>query len=106
MIVFFSTTCGVVCSDGIILGTEKIVINKMMLSGTDKRVYTVTKEIGSVSSLRITSHKVQEDLLNIIDLTSFMQVVNGLTPDGRALMFRAREEAKQYFDNYGIKIPG
>jgi len=80
VIVFFSTTCGVVCSDGIILGTEKIVINKMMLSGTDKRVYTVTKEIGSV--------------------------VNGLTPDGRALMFRAREEAKQYFDNYGIKIPG
>ena len=39
-----------VCSDGIILGTEKIVINKMMISGTDKRVYSVTKEIGSVSN--------------------------------------------------------
>jgi len=50
----------VVCSDGIILGTEKIVINKMMVSGTDKRVYSVTKEIGTV--------------------------VNGVVPDGRALM--------------------
>lgn len=38
-----------VCSDGIILGTEKIVINKMMLSGTDKRVYSVSKQIGAVS---------------------------------------------------------
>jgi 20S proteasome alpha/beta subunit len=34
---------GVVCKDGIILGTEKIVFNKMMVSGTDKRVYSVTK---------------------------------------------------------------
>ena len=75
-----STICGVVCSDGIILGTEKIVINKMMVSGTDKRVYSVSREMGCV--------------------------VNGLVPDGRALMFRAREEAKQYQDNFGIKIPG
>ena len=35
-----------------------------------------------------------------------LQVVNGLVPDGRALMYRGREEAKQYNDNYGIKIPG
>ena len=34
-----------------------------------------------------------------------LQVVNGVVPDGRALMFRAREEAKQYHDNFGIKIP-
>jgi len=40
----------VVCSDGIILGTEKIVINKMMVSGTDKRLYNVSKEIGCVSA--------------------------------------------------------
>lgn len=69
-----------VCSDGIILGTEKIVINKMMVSGTDKRVYSVSREIGCV--------------------------VNGLVPDGRALMYRGREEAKQYQDNFGVKIPG
>ena len=39
-------------------------------------------------------------------MSFLMQVVNGLTPDGRTLMYRAREEAKQYFDNFGIKIPG
>ena len=44
-----STIAGVVCKDGVILATEKIVINKMMISGTDKRVYSVTKNIGSVS---------------------------------------------------------
>ena len=41
---------GVVCRDGIILGTEKIVINKMMVSGTDKRTYSVSREIGCVST--------------------------------------------------------
>jgi len=71
---------GVVCKDGVILGTEKIVINKMMVSGTDKRIFSVTKQIGSV--------------------------VNGLTPDGRALMYRGREEAAQYEQMFGIKIPG
>ena len=44
-----STICGVVCSDGIVLGTEKIVINKMMLSGTDKRTFNITREVGCVS---------------------------------------------------------
>ena len=40
---------GVVCKDGVILGTEKIVVNKMMVSGTDKRAYSITREIGCVS---------------------------------------------------------
>lgn len=71
---------GVVCKDGIILGTEKIVLNKMMVSGTDKRVFSVTKQIGSV--------------------------VNGIIPDGRAMMHRAREECEQYEKMFGIKIPG
>jgi 20S proteasome subunit alpha 7 len=71
---------GVVCKDGIILGTEKIVINKMMVSGTDKRIYSVTKQCGSV--------------------------INGMVPDGRAQMFRARDECEQYEKNFGVKIPG
>ena len=41
--VWFSTIMGVVCKDGIILGTEKIVVSKMMVSGTDKRIYSITK---------------------------------------------------------------
>ena len=71
---------GVVCKDGVIIGTEKIVINKMMVSGTDKRIFNITRASSCV--------------------------VNGLVPDGKYLMFRAREEAKQYEDNFGIKIPG
>jgi 20S proteasome alpha/beta subunit len=47
----YSTIAGVVCKDGIILGTEKIIANKMQVSGTDKRIYSVTKNAGSVSQL-------------------------------------------------------
>lgn len=71
---------GVVCKDGIILGTEKIVLNKMMISGTDKRSYSISPHIGCV--------------------------VNGLVPDGRALMLKGREEAAQYKQMFGINIPG
>ncbi len=51
-----STICGVVCKDGIILGTEKIVVNKMMISGTDKRAYSMAREIGCVSTLDSPYH--------------------------------------------------
>ena len=47
--IFFSTIAGIVCKDGVLLGTEKIVVNKMMISGTDKRCFSITKNIGSVS---------------------------------------------------------
>lgn len=71
---------GVVCKDGIILGTEKIVLSKMMVSGTDRRTFNITKSVGCV--------------------------VNGMVPDGKALMYRGRQEAKQYEDQFGIKVPG
>ena len=71
-----STILGVVCKDGIILGTEKIVLNKMMINGTDKRVYSVNLTTGAV--------------------------VNGLTPDGRSMVTRAREECSQYKNMFGI----
>lgn len=62
-----NTVVGVQCKDGIILGTEKIVVNKMMVPGTDKRLYSVNINTGSV--------------------------INGLVPDGRAMVNRAREES-------------
>ena len=71
---------GVVCKDGIILGTEKIVINKMMLDGTDKRLYTINMHTGGV--------------------------INGVVPDGRSVIQRAREEATQYQSMFGIRCPG
>jgi 20S proteasome subunit alpha 7 len=71
---------GVRCKNGIVLGTEKIVVSKMMIAGTDKRVFSVTPHSGCV--------------------------VNGLVPDGKSLMYRAREEAVQYEKMFGIRIPG
>ena len=62
-----STIVGVVCSDGIILGTEKLVLNKMMVSGCDKRLYSIAMNCGGV--------------------------INGITPDGRSIIQRAREES-------------
>jgi 20S proteasome alpha/beta subunit len=61
------------------MGTEKIVVNKMMVSGTDKRLYSISLNSGGV--------------------------VNGVTPDGRALIQRAREESVQYRSQFHINIP-
>lgn len=63
----------------------------MMISGTDKRIYSITPQSGGVSQL--------------CQYNSSIKVVNGLTPDGRSLVQRAREESKQYEDTFGIKVP-
>ena len=52
----------------------------MMISGTDKRVYSINFHTGGV--------------------------VNGLTPDGRAIIQRARDEGTQYQNMFGIRCPG
>ena len=62
------------------MGTEKIITNKMLLPGTDKRVYSISLNAGGV--------------------------VNGITPDGRAMIQKARDECKSYKDMFHVKIPG
>ncbi len=37
----FSTIVGIKCKDGIVLGTEKVVLSKMMIAGTDKRTFSI-----------------------------------------------------------------
>ncbi len=71
---------GVHCKDGIILGNEKIVVGKMMLPGTDQRIWNINMSAGCTA--------------------------NGLVPDGKSLMYRGREESKQYQKMYGITMPG
>ena len=44
----YSTIVGVRCLDGIVLGTEKIIFSKMMISGTDKRIFSATVKHGAV----------------------------------------------------------
>lgn len=52
----------------------------MMTPGTDKRVYSVSIHSGAV--------------------------FNGITPDGRSVVQKGREESTQYQTMFGIRIPG
>jgi 20S proteasome alpha/beta subunit len=52
----------------------------MQVSGTDKRLYSINLSTGGV--------------------------INGVTPDGRSIIQRAREEVSQYENMFGIKCPG
>ena len=71
---------GMICKDGVLLGTEKLIVSEMMVSGSDRRVYSVTKQIG--------------------------MVITGLLPDGRCLIDRAKEESASFQKQYGIPITG
>ena len=71
-----STILGVQCKDGIILGTEKVIVNKMMMPGSDKRLYSIALNCGGI--------------------------INGLTPDGRSIIQKAREECCQYKDQFHV----
>ena len=75
-----STIVGIICKDGVMLGTEKIILSEMAVLGTDHRIYSITKQIG--------------------------MVVTGVIPDGRALIERAREESASFQKHYGIPITG
>ena len=52
----------------------------MLVAGADKRLYSIALNCGGV--------------------------VNGLTPDGRAIIQKARAECTQYKDQFHVKIPG
>jgi len=43
-----STIVGVVCKDGIILGAEKVIRSKLLMAGTDARLYNVDTHVGMV----------------------------------------------------------
>ena len=75
-----STMVGLKCTDGVVLGVEKMLISKMLVKGTNRRIHTVEPHIG----------------LSIA----------GLVPDGRVLVNRARDEARGFKQNFGIKVSG
>uniref|UniRef100_A0A0G4FX30 Proteasome subunit alpha type n=1 Tax=Chromera velia CCMP2878 TaxID=1169474 RepID=A0A0G4FX30_9ALVE len=75
-----SGTClGLVCKDGVVMGVEKFLLSKMLIPGTNKRIYAVDKHIG-IS-------------------------VAGLVADARQIVDRARHEASNYKSTYGESIP-
>lgn len=72
------TAIGLKCSDGIVLIVEKPQVSKMLVAGSNRRIFNVDSHVG----LAIT----------------------GFSADGRQIVHRARDEAKDYFEFYGQKI--
>lgn len=72
------TAIGVRCKDGIVLGVEKVLLSRMMLPGSNRRIYNVDKHAG-------------------ISIT-------GVNADGRQIVNNAREEAENYRATYGHRI--
>mmetsp|Transcript_10305 Transcript_10305/g.19510 ORF Transcript_10305/g.19510 Transcript_10305/m.19510 type:complete len:250 (+) Transcript_10305:103-852(+) len=73
------TAIGLRCKDGVVLGVEKLIISKMLVEGSNRRIHTVDKHAGIAYA--------------------------GLCPDGRQIVNRARGEAAQYKSFYGDLIP-
>eukprot|EP00298_Acanthocystis_sp_HF-20_P028539 c7297_g1_i2.p1 GENE.c7297_g1_i2~~c7297_g1_i2.p1 ORF type:complete len:266 (+),score=109.47 c7297_g1_i2:32-799(+) len=73
------TTIALSCKDGVIFGVEKLVISKMLVKGSGRRLHTVDLTVG------------------IADC--------GLVADGRQLINRARSEAEGYRSFYGKNVP-
>lgn len=74
------TAIGIKCSDGVVVGLEKILQSKMLVKSSNKRIYTVDRHAGVA--------------------------LNGLAADSRALSNRIQEEASSYKEFYGVAVPG
>lgn len=75
-----STAIGLKCKDGVVLAVEKLVISKLLVEGSNRRIHHVDRHAGVA--------------------------VAGLLPDGRQMAARACEECNNYKQFYGEPIPG
>lgn len=73
------TCIGIRCKEGVVLAVEKIIGSKLLKPGANKRIATVDRNVGIVTS--------------------------GLLPDGRHLTSRARDEASSWRRTYKGPIP-
>lgn len=73
------TALGLKCRNGIVLCVEKPLPFKMLLPNSNRRIHTVDTHSGVA--------------------------ITGLVSDGRQIVNRAREEAANYSETYGTKIP-
>lgn len=74
-----STALGVRCSDGVVLAVEKLLMSKLLVPGSNRRLQTVGKHAG--------------------------MAITGLVADGRQLVNRARSEASSFTEIYAYAIP-
>eukprot|EP00163_Fabomonas_tropica_P002633 TRINITY_DN1203_c0_g1_i2.p1 TRINITY_DN1203_c0_g1~~TRINITY_DN1203_c0_g1_i2.p1 ORF type:complete len:253 (-),score=76.71 TRINITY_DN1203_c0_g1_i2:85-843(-) len=73
------TAVGLRCKDGIVLGVERMISSKMLVSGSDRRVWTLEPHMG--------------------------MAIAGWQADARQMANRARDEAKNYRQFYGTQPP-
>jgi len=74
------TTIGIKCVDGVVIGVEKAIFSRLLKADANSIIYPT-------------------DTYSAI-------AFSGIQPDGRALMTKAREEAREYKSFYGSHIPG
>ncbi|EPZ32073.1 proteasome alpha 3 subunit-like protein [Rozella allomycis CSF55] len=74
------TVIGIKCKDGIVLGVEKLIHSKLLVSGSNRRIGTADYHIGIACS--------------------------GLLADGRHIINRATDEAANYRNTYRDAITG
>jgi len=73
------TSVAICCKDGVIFATEKFLLSKMLVPGTNKRIFPVHKHAGMSMA--------------------------GLVADSRQIVARARAEAGNYKNAYDEEIP-
>mmetsp|Transcript_8141 Transcript_8141/g.8296 ORF Transcript_8141/g.8296 Transcript_8141/m.8296 type:complete len:268 (+) Transcript_8141:133-936(+) len=72
------TAIGIKCSDGILVAVEKPQVSKMLVKGSNRRVFGIDSHAG--------------------------MAVTGYAADGRQMVNRARDEAVNYKESYGSRI--
>mmetsp|Transcript_59148 Transcript_59148/g.105133 ORF Transcript_59148/g.105133 Transcript_59148/m.105133 type:complete len:254 (-) Transcript_59148:45-806(-) len=73
------TTLAICCKDGVIFAAEKFMLSKMLVPGTNKRIFPVHRHCG--------------------------MSIAGLVADARMIVSRARSESTQYVSSYAEEIP-
>lgn len=74
-----SVAVGLRCSDGIILGVERLLHSKLLVKGANKRIQSVDTHVGLATA--------------------------GLLADGKHLAGRGRDEAYNFRDQYNAPVP-
>ncbi|KAI9733136.1 MAG: hypothetical protein M1834_003683 [Cirrosporium novae-zelandiae] len=99
------TSIGIRCTDGVVLAVEKIITSKLLKPGANKRIATVDRNIGVVSSpfyaTRIAISYPENSFSNQFGPEAY----SGIVPDGRHLVSRARDEASSWRGTYKGPIP-
>ena len=74
------TVIGVVCSDGVIIASEKIKHSRLQSKNSDRRIFSVDSHVSVC--------------------------ICGWIPDGMSIVEYAKKECEAYRKNYGVPITG